>query len=295
MLYAFTAPADPSGMRRLALLLPVAALAIVAVVWGVATFATSEVNDQPGPSAKARAVEPTATPTRAPQTVRLAPGQTVCQGVLHVPERGAARTFPDLYTQRTEVNGIYIVAAAIVDPRAFEEARKTVERTLARPEIREPLVEQGAYVIIAARGQGVLDLPEFACLDNRGSRSFFSHVCGIADRADYPVATVNEGDLLGDADAPCGGLNILYHELGHLIQNWSLPPPDYFDVKQFYQDAMSAGRFQGEHAGENPNEYFAEGVQRYFLSGVANGDKDRAWLKDYDAQLYELIDRLFQD
>ncbi|MEI2659871.1 MAG: hypothetical protein V9G11_07975 [Bifidobacterium adolescentis] len=47
---------------------------------------------------------------------------------------------------------------------------------------------------------------------------------GVAHRAHYPVVTVNELDLLGSRSGPCAGLNILYHELGHLVQGWTLGP-----------------------------------------------------------------------
>ena len=43
-------------------------------------------------------------------------------------------------------------------------------------------------------------------------------------------------------------------------------------------DALSAGKYRGAYAATNPNEYFAEGTQSYFLAGEADGGKDRAWL-----------------
>ena len=278
-------------MRTLALLLPIFALLLVAGLAATMKFATSE-RETAAPNTRATATA-TATATPEPRSARLTPGQTVCQGTLHVPQKGEPRTFPAVYTKKEEVNGFYIVAQESVDERAFAEAKKTVARVFRDPELGGPLVDQGAYIIIAARGQGVLDLPEFACLEQSLGQQFFSHVCGIADRADYPVATVNEADLLGESGGPCGGLNILYHELGHLVQGWSMPPADYFDVKLYYQDAMTAGKYRRHYASTNPNEYFAEGTQAYLLYGEPGGGKDRQWLKEYDPQLFTLLERLF--
>jgi alpha-glucosidase len=217
----------------------------------------------------------------------------VCQGVVSLPDPGQPRRFAPEYTQITEHAGIAIVANDRVSPRAIEEARHTVERFFANNDFDQPLAAEGAYVIVAASGQGVLDLPEFRCLDEEAARDFFDHVCGVADRADYPVVTVNEDDLLGRRSGPCGGLNILYHELAHLVMGWVLPPADYFDVRQFYQDAVSAGKYRGDYAATNANEYFAEGTQAYFLHSDLAGRRDRDWLRDYDPNLFDLLARTY--
>lgn len=224
---------------------------------------------------------------------RLAPESNVCQGILHVPEPNSPRTFPAEYTQRREASGFIIVANEDVDPAALDEAAATVERVFRNNDLARGLVEEGAYVVVADESQGVLDLPEFRCLDSERNQDFFSHVCGVADRADYPVVTVNELDLLGDREGPCDGLNILYHELGHLVQGWTLGPADYFDVRQFYQDAISAGKYRRAYAATNANEYFAEATQAYFLRLEGPGRRDREWLELYDPQIYELLERVY--
>lgn len=246
--------------------------------------------DQSGPSAPSLAATSAAeTPADA---VRAA--GDVCQGYARLPDPGEPRRFSPEYTQLTEANGIAIVAGPTVDARAVEAARSTVERFFAgNPSLAEELAADGAYVIVAASGRGILDLPEFRCLDDAGARDFFDHVCGVADRADYPVVTVNEDDLLGRRSGPCGGLNILYHELGHLVMGWVLPPADYFEVRQLYQDAISAGKYRGEYASTNANEYFAEGTQAFFLHTDLAGRRNRDWLRRYDPALYELLARTY--
>ena len=208
--------------------------------------------------------------------------------------RGAPREVPAIYRQQRDVLGIAVVGVEAIDRRAFDAAAETIYTMFeTNPELLAPLVEQGSYVVIAQKGQKVDELPEFACLEEELGGEFFTHVCGIADHADYPVVAVNEADMLGDREGPCHGLNVLYHELGHLVQTWSLPPPDYFEVKLLYQDAMDAGKYYRQYAATNPNEYSADGTPAYFLHNEPRGAKDRAWLRHYDRKLYERLVRVY--
>lgn len=232
---------------------------------------------------------PTVVPTAA-SNARLQPEASVCQGILHRPDTKSGRKLPDVYTKRVDANGIAIVGNSTVSDAAMEAARKTVNRMFQNNDLEQRLVEEGAYIVVAARDQGVLDLPEFACL-GRTTNIDFGHVCGVADRADYPVATVNELDLVGDPKGPCAGLNILYHEVGHLVQGWTISPADYFDIRQFYQQSIDTGIYKRgrDYATTNANEYFAESTQAYFLSQNPDGTRDRAWLKRNDPDMYALL------
>lgn len=272
------------------LFLPLLALAIVGLLaGGVLLFRSST-------SERSAAAVATAEPVSAAPDPVYKPGATVCQSVLHRPSVKSERTFPAIYTKRVQANGLTIVGDARVDDAAMESARKTVERMFLNNGLEDRLAEEGAYIIVADAGQGVLDLPEFACLSGQTSIDF-NHVCGVADRADYPVATVNELDLLGDPKGPCGGLNILFHEVGHLVQGWTLGPADYFDVKLFYQESINNGIYRRgvDYATTNPNEYFAESTQAYFLSQDLRGHRDRAWLKTHDPDMFALLASVFGD
>lgn len=273
-------------MRSTAFLLPPFALLAVAA----ALFYTVLTdNGEPARTALAPAeVAPTA--TVEPQ---FRADASVCQGTFARPKAGAPRTFPAMYTKQREHGGLTIVAIDSVSDAAFAKAEETIDRTFAHNDLKQYLVDQGAYVVIRGANQGVLDLPEFACLADQYQDGFFDHVCGVADHADYPVATVSELDLTGDRDGPCRGLNVLYHELGHLVQGWALGPADYYDVKQFYQDAMDAGKYRRRYAATNANEYFADGTQAYLDSVSPDGSDDRAWLQRYDPQLYTLLERVY--
>lgn len=272
------------------LLLPLVALAIVAAMAGGVLLFQSSTSERPV------AAVATAEPESAPPDPVYKPGASVCQGVLHRPSVKSERTFPAIYTKRVQANGLTIVGVSEVDDAAMEAARKTVERVFQNNNLEDRLAEEGAYIIVADAKQGVLDLPEFACLSGQTSIDF-NHVCGVADRADYPVATVNELDLLGDRSGPCGGLNILFHEIGHLVQGWTLGPADYFDVKQFFQESINNGTYKRgvDYATTNPNEYFAESTQAYFLSMDLRGRRDRAWLKAHDPDMFALLASVYGD
>lgn len=270
------------------LLLPLVALLLVVTTGGsILLFRDG--------GAKVRVAGDEAPPsgTTAAGLPHLKPEASVCQGILHRPNADEPRSFPAIYTKRADAKGITIVADANVDDEALRAAQQTIETMFAHNELAAGLAAEGAYVVIADAHQGVLDLPEFACLAGEVGADFFTHVCGVADRADYPVVTVSELDLTGNSKGPCQGLNVLYHELGHLVQGWTLAPADYFDVKIAYQAALDAGKYRREYANTNPNEYFAEATQAYFLHSDVNGAHDRAWLKTYDPEIYKLLEQIY--
>ena len=269
--------------RWLPFLLPLAAAACVAVVATAALRDGGVESSSDGTSDAAAATE-----TETPMADLRRPGN-VCQGTLTRPAKGEPPRFAAMYTQRRDVLGIPVVGIDLVAEEAFDVAEDTIRDMLEDPALREPLTAEGAYVVIADETQKVLELPEFACLAGTSGASIYDHVCGVADRADYPVVTVSELDLIGDRSGPCRGLNVLYHELGHLVQGWVLGSADYVDVRLLYQEALDTGKYEGEYAARNTHEYFAESTQAYFLSIDRAGRRDRDWLKRYDPGMYQLL------
>jgi hypothetical protein len=219
----------------------------------------------------------------------------VCGSTIDVTRPRGERTFDAFYTTRREVLGITIVAGPDVESAAVDVAEVTLRRVFANNDLEDRLAEAGAYIIVAEPDQGVLDLPEFGCLEDELGTRFFTHVCGIADRAENPVATVNALDLLGDRSGPCNGVNILYHEVGHLVHGWAVDPPDYFESRLLYSDALKAGLYDRQYAATNFREYFAEGTQAYFDAQDREGERNRTWLENYDPALYELLRAIYGD
>ena len=64
-------------------------------------------------------------------------------------------------------------------------------------------------------------------------------------------------------------------------------------MKLLYQAAKDAGKYRREYAATNPNEYFAEATQAYFHALERDGSRARAWLQDYDPDLYALLERIY--
>lgn len=273
-------------MRVFAFALPVVASLLVAfVAWVVLGNSRSDTSPAtPGDRS------PTVAATASPDLRE--PGD-VCQGTLSRPEPGSPTRFADEYTQQREVLGLHIVANADVPAEALEIAERTMRDLLRDEDLSEPLASEGAYVIVMSDGQSVLDLPEFSCLNEALGSDVYNHVCGVADRADYPVVTVSELDLTGDSRGPCRGLNILYHELGHLVHGWAVGSADYVDVRILYQAALGMPIYEGEYAARNVNEYFAEATQAYFLSIDRRGRKDREWLQTNDPEMYQLLTLIY--
>ena len=233
---------------------------------------------------------PVPRPEPSPTIVARTP-LDVCRTLLELPSSPGERVFAPIYIQRREANGIAIVATAAVDPAALDVAAETIERMFANNDLEVPLAEAGAYVIVLADGQTPLDTAEFACLGDEGLG--LADVCGVADTAGFPFVTVHELDLLGDRAGPCRGLNVLYHELGHLVQDWALADADHFEARLLYSDAIRAGLYRGEYASRNFREYFAEGTQAFFASTDVLGTRNRDWLRSYDPALYELLVRVY--
>ncbi len=77
----------------------------------------------------------------------------------------------------------------------------------------------------------------------------------------------------------------------------SADPALYAAIRQAYDDAMGAGKYQDHYASTNANEYWAEGVQWYVWSNYEWYDGDTRLqtpddLKAYDPTLFELIGRV---
>ncbi len=276
-------------MRRWPLLLPVLAIFLVGAL-ALAVFTFRNRGGDGGDESAAPASSSGETSAR-PQ---LEPQGSVCEGLVRRPDPSAPRRFAAQYTKQREVGGIAIIGGEGVSDAAFDEAEKTILRVFQDNDLEGPLAAEGAYIIILESGQKVVDLPEFACLSGTGTQAILDHACGVADRADYPVATVNELDLTGSRKGPCAGLNILYHELGHLVQGWTLDHADYIEIRVLYQEALNAGKYSRAYAATNPNEYFAEATQAYFLH-QDSGRRDREWLQEYDPDLYAILARVYGD
>ncbi|MEX2080467.1 MAG: hypothetical protein WEC33_02535 [Dehalococcoidia bacterium] len=267
-------------------------LGACSLVAGLLAALTLALSDIESPDLTAPLAEQQATPT--PADAATGPDPSVCTGLRSRREPGDPRRFSPEHTQVFDVLGIAVVGNSRVDAEAFEVARETLETMFEGNGLAEILAAQGAYIVIASADQGILDIPEFRCLEEERGPNSFDHICGVADHADYPLASVNELDLLGNPRGPCGGLNILFHEAGHLVQNFAIEHADYIDVRIIYQAALDAGKYEREYAATNSREYFAEGTQSYFHHSDLGGGRDHDALRDYDPELFAMLDHIYR-
>lgn len=276
--------------RGVALSLPLFAVLAVAVFARLVLGAPSSQPDSPsGPTPNVAVAVATQLANWAPE---LREAGDICQGTVSRPAPDEPIRFAEVYTQEREVKGIHIVAVEDVDGEALDIAVATIDEMLA-DDLATVLTAEDAYVVVMSAEQHVLDLPEFSCRAGTMEASLYADVCGVADRADYPLVTVSELDLLGRLRGPCGGLNILYHELGHLVQGWAIGPADYVEIRVLFQKARESGDYEGQYAMRNKNEYFAEATQAYFLSTDRAGKRDRDWLRSADPEMFDLLRRLY--
>jgi hypothetical protein len=265
----------------------------VAVAAVAATLAAGSVLLLSSPSDELAAREDSTSVPALAEEPAIDLATDVCSPTFDVAGSASERVFDSFYTTQRDVLGITIVAGPEVESAAIDVAEVTIRRMFEGNDREDALVAAGAYIVVAEPDQGVLDLPEFSCLEDELGTRFFTHVCGIADRAENPVATVNALDLLGSRRGPCDGVNILYHEIGHLVHGWSVDPPDYIETRWLYDAAMKAGIYDGLYASTNFREYFAEGTQAYFDAQDREGTRNRTWLEHHDPELYELLRRVY--
>ena len=95
-----------------------------------------------------------------------------------------------------------------------------------------------------------------------------------------------------------------FHEFAHTIFSGvaHLPEGVEYDrrLNTAYEAAIQAGLWAGTYAGENPDEYWAEGVQSWFGLNDPSGEihneiNTRAELEVYDPVLVGLIREIFGD
>ena len=217
---------------------------------------------------------------------------------------------PDpFYTQRLTADGIPILASARVPPNALQVARDLVIQMLARrSDLARALVARGQRVAIMAEGEATTDLPEQrawtrpARSDPRLTycerRHYDERIGRLSDR-DYwntrargMAGVFTSGaaeDLLGLPTSRYRGETIFVHEFAHDILDAAraVDPALAARVDRAYSQAIAAGRWKGEYASTNVDEYWAVGTQFWFNSNKVATFDGRVVLSDADLARYD--------
>ena len=265
--------------------------------------------------------EPTATPApkSSPATATPAPNQPPS------PTPGPTATHPatttllgpppeqlgldPFYERYLGASGLAIVASSEAADMALYRARDIVDEMLAeRADLRANLAEQGVRVAVMAESAALTELPEFSDFGEFSPGVSWDERTkggGVGPTRARPVVAIAEENLLCYENDIYPHEDIFVHEFAHgvltmgiLAEPWG---PEFQDrLVASYRNAMDDGLWADTYAGENPDEYWAEGVQSWFglndpPGPIHNEVNTRSELLEYDPDLAGLIQEILGD
>ena len=220
-------------------------------------------------------------------------------GVGPVPEQlRLERDLDPFYGKHCAVEGFPILGSMRVSDAALREAAWIVRRVLAdRDDVLHALAENGVHLVVMAHDEYTTDVPEHSRLEpavywDRRARGL----------GGSPVSCAEENLLTYPGD-PYSTENILIHEFAHIIHSQGVGAIDgTFDtrLKEAYEAATAAGRWEGTYAASNRGEYWAEAVQSWFGDNRENDSlhnhvDTRKELREYDPAVAALCEEVFGD
>lgn len=206
------------------------------------------------------------------------------------------------YTKYCDANGIPIISSEHVSDEALGRAWNIIMNLLLpRPDLHQALAENGQYFGVMAEDEVTTDLPEYVDLKNDPVTDWDTRARGLGG---FPFSSGAEENLMCLQTDGYYGESITLHEFAHTIDAGL----DFIDP-QFnkylvtaHANALEKGLWANTYAATNDAEYWAEGVQSYFntnlesspTDGIHNNINTRAELKEYDPELFALIDYIFR-
>lgn len=226
-----------------------------------------------------------------------------------LPPPPAALRLDPFYRQHLDAGGIPVVASERVPSAALEAARDIVTAMLAhRRDIRSDLVGRRVRVAVIGLEEGTMDLPEYrhwqkperddprltAC-----ERDEYDIRIAPLSRAQYwnartrgtggnPVS-VGAENLLARPNTRFFGENILVHEFSHavLASARRVDPELYRRLGSAFASATAGGKWRGDYAAVNVDEYWAEGTQFWFETNMISRLDDGTILSADDLRRYD--------
>jgi alpha-glucosidase len=168
------------------------------------------------------------------------------------------------------------------------------------PRIMESLVREGCTFSIIGVKEGQTDLPQYAFLRNDPNMDWNKRARGLGGQH----ASGGEENILELPGDRYRGESIFIHEFAHTLDEYGFSKVDPTFVPRLtaaYESAKAKGLWAKTYAITNRLEYFAEGVQTYFdcnrvsipTDGIHNHVGNREQLKEYDPDLFAIIDQCF--
>jgi alpha-glucosidase len=199
------------------------------------------------------------------------------------------------YKKYLDADGIPVTSSDKVSDAALYEAKYLIDQMLInRPDVRKEMAKRKVRVMVMAPTEMTTDVPEQKHMD----KEFWdARARGLGGQ----LTSCGEENLLNLPGDRYVGENILIHEFAHCIANFGLRRVD----KEFQQrldrafaNAKEKGLWEKTYALTDAGEYWAEAVQSYFdcnrssdpPNGVHNTVSTREKLKDYDPEVFKLIE-----
>jgi len=218
----------------------------------------------------------------------------------------AALGLHPFYRKYCIANGIPVASSERVPDAALQMAAEIASQMLSvMPAVRERLVDIQSRVAVIGASQATSDIPEYKTLVPLYPK-LDQRTRGIgATTVAIPITSGAEENLLCYRTDRYRGENIFLHEFSHTIKVLgiqSIDPSFGLKVQQAYDHAKAAGLWANTYSMANAEEYWAEGVQSYFdankmvdrPNGIHNAIGTRAKLKEYDQDLFSIIDAAFK-
>ena len=201
------------------------------------------------------------------------------------------------YQQWIDVEGLPVIASAKVNPYAVKEAAWLIRQILQhRKDILQALAQSGVRFVVIAHNEKTTQIPDYKHL--RPNFYWDLRTRGLGARPPVLAASCGEENLLSYQGDPYRSNSILIHELSHAIHLIALKSVDpSFDMRlrQAFNSARKNGLWKNLYAISNEEEYWAEGAQFWFNTGIRNHIKTREQLKRYDPPLAALLAEVFAD
>jgi xylan 1,4-beta-xylosidase len=237
-------------------------------------------------------------PNSVSSDASAASDQSAARRVESVPQ--AVREKFDLapfYQKFLDAGGLPILSSAKVSDAALLEAAHLIDQMLAaREDVRQEMVGRRVRIVVMAPTEMTTDVPEQSHMD---SEYWDRRARGLGGR----ICSCGEENLLNLPDDRYSNENILIHEFAHTIHNYGLrrlDPEFNRRLKDIYDRSLEKGLWKDTYAATNAEEFWAEGVQSYFDCNaphrrrVHNEVNTREELKEYDPELFALIDESFK-
>ncbi|WP_162314470.1 hypothetical protein [Pseudoxanthomonas yeongjuensis] len=206
------------------------------------------------------------------------------------------------YEKYADANGLPVLSSADPDDAALERACKLAVNMLShRPDVRAKLIELRARFVVIGRHEGTADIPEYGFRDKSQQErdAINARARGLGGQA----ASCGEENLMCQSGDRYPTESICVHEFSHTIGQGVYELDHGFGdrLQHAFDAAKASGILDESYRAENPDEYWAEGVQDWYGTnaqssppdGVHNAVNTRRELEAFDPRLSALIGEVF--